>query len=162
MAQENNITKEENLNEPEELKKKWDEYLAGWKRERADFINYKKEESERVSCFLKYANEELLLKILPILDNIYLAEKELPEEIKTNKWTEGFLQIKTQLSDFLQKEGIEEIKTIGEKFNPNTMEAIEDIPASAEALAGAVAEEIQKGYTLHGKTIRPAKVKVTR
>ncbi|MDP2741414.1 MAG: nucleotide exchange factor GrpE [bacterium] len=153
-------------NEVEELKKqieeagaKCEEYLAGWKRERADFINYKKEETNRISCFAKYANEELLLKIIPTLDNIYLAEKELPEEIKNNKWTEGFLQIKTQLSVFLQKEGIEEIKTVGEKFDPNFMEVVEEVEGEE---SGVVVEELQRGYTLHDKVIRPAKVKTAK
>lgn len=161
--------KKDNNNEVEELKKqmeetkmKCEEYLAGWKRERADFINYKKEESERVGCFIKYANEELILKILPILDNIYLAEKELPEEIKGSKWTEGFLQIKTQLSDFLQKEGVEEIKTTNAKFDPNLMEVSEEVEDGKGEESGTVIEEIQKGYTLHDKLIRPTKVKVTK
>ncbi len=158
---------QEELNELEELKKKCEEYLAGWKRERADFLNYKKEETERIGCFAKYANKELILKILPILDNIYLAEKELPEEVKNNKWTEGFLQIKTQLLDFLQKEGVEEIKTIGEKFDPNLMEVVEEIETEnsghrVSADSGAVVEEIQRGYTIHGKVIRPAKVKIAK
>lgn len=161
MAKENNI-KEENLNEIEDLKKKCEEYLGGWKRERADFINYKKEESERVGELLEYTNQKLFLKILTILDNIYLAEKELPEEIKNNTWTEGFLQIKTQLLDFLQKEGIEEIKTIGEKFNLNLMEVTEEVESSAREENGIVIEEVQRGYTLKGKLIRPAKVKITK
>jgi len=159
-------------NEVEELKKqieetgeKCEEYLAGWKRERADFLNYKKEESERIGCFAKYANEELILKILPILDNICLAELHVPKDKKNDMLVEGFLQIKKQFLDFLQKEGIEEIKTIGEKFDPNFMEAVGEVEQKIEnekQEAGTVVEEIQKGYTLHGKVIRPAKVKTAK
>src|SRR3989344_8421310 len=108
----------------EDAKAKREEYLNGWKRERADFLNYKKEEMERIGQFAKYANEELILKIIPILDNFYLAEKHIPEN---NEFKDGFTQIKKQLYDFLSKEGIEAIKTIGEKFDPNTMEAIEEV-----------------------------------
>ena len=58
-----------------ELDKQKNEYLAGWQRARADLLNYKKEEMERVGDFLKYANEEFILKILPILDNFEVCEK---------------------------------------------------------------------------------------
>lgn len=153
----------------EELKRQKEEYLNGWKRERADFLNYKKEEMERISALLKYANEELLLKILPVLDNIYLAEKQIPEDLKNHKWVEGILQLKNQISEFLKQEGVEEIKTKGEMFNPNFHEVVGDVPAEALAKAGKevkehgiIVEETQKGYTLYGKVIRPAKVKVTK
>jgi len=155
--------------EMEELKKKCDEYLNGWKRERADFLNYKKDEMERIEGILKYANEELILKILPILDSVYLAEKHLPEELKNNNWIEGFRQIKNQFEDFLKKEGVESLETVGKPFDPNTMEAIDEIKNNKEHIASettsgveTVVEEVQRGYTLHGKVIRPAKVRVTK
>lgn len=157
--------KNEDLNKVEELTKKNEEYLNGWKRERADFLNYKKEEIERMSNLIKYSNQDLILNILPILDNIYLAESHIPEELKKNNWTEGFLQIQNQMIDFLKKEGIEEIKTIGEKFDPNTMEAVGEAENSGErvsAQSGVVVEEVQKGYTMHEKLIRPAKVKISK
>ena len=90
----------------EEAKAKCEEYLNGWKRERADFLNYKKDEMERIGQLVKYANEELILKIIPILDNIYLAESHVPEELKINKWIKGFNQIKNQLCEFLKKRGL--------------------------------------------------------
>jgi molecular chaperone GrpE len=148
------------------LQLKCEEYLNGWKRERADFLNYKKEEMERIGSLVKYANEELILKILPILDNIYLAETHVPDELKSNGWIEGFTQIKNQLCDFLQKEGIEPIKAVGEKFDPNTMEAVGAASQSEASLAPegreTVSEEVQRGYTLHGKLIRPARVKIIK
>ena len=126
---------------------KEEEYLNGWKRERADFINYKKDEMERIGTLLKYANEEIILKLLPVLDNLSLAVNH----IKDN----GLEQIKKQLEDFLQKEGIEPIEVIGKQFNPNTMEAV-------EGDGETVSEEIQRGYTLNGKIIRVAKVKLNK
>lgn len=146
---------EQVLKELEETKAKCEEYLNGWKRERADFLNYKKEEMERIGHLVKYANEELILKIIPILDNIYLAETHVPEELKNNDWIKGFYQIKNQLCEFLKKEGIEATETIGQKFNPATMEAV-------AGEGETVAEEVQKGYTMHGKLIRPAKVKLSK
>ena len=153
------IKKDEQVNELDECKKKSEEYLNGWKRERADFINYKKEEMERIGTLLKYANEELLLKIIPVLDNIFLAEQHIPEEIKKNKCTEGFGHIKNQLKDFLSKEGIEVIETIGSVFDPNTMEAVGETEGG---LNNTVSEEVQRGYTLNGKVIRVAKVKINK
>jgi len=158
--------KEEKLSELEELKKKCEEYLAGWKRERADFLNYKKEEMERIGQLVKYANEEIILKILPILDNICLAESHVPEDNKNNAWIDGFLQIKKQLFDFLAKEGIEHIEVMGKPFDPATMEAAGEAEGTEQgrSTSGAeiVSEEIQRGYTLHGKVIRPAKVKIMK
>lgn len=149
---------EEKLKKSEEKAK---EYLAGWQRQRAEFLNYKKEEMQRMQEFLKYANEELILKILPILDNFNLAEKQLPEDLKNNENIKGFLQIKLQLEDFLKNLGVEEIKTIGQKFDPNFQEVEEEMEDSSKQ-SGIVIEEIQKGYKLHGKVIRPAKVKISK
>lgn len=145
----------------EECQKQRDEYLNGWKRERADFLNYKKDEIERIEGFIKYANEGLILKFLLILDNLYLAEKEIPEDLKINKWVEGLLNIKTQILDFLKSQGIEEIKCLGQKFDPNFQEIIEGVEAKDKE-SGIVIKEVQKGYTLYGKVIRPAKVKVVK
>lgn len=143
----------------EELKKQKDEYLEGWKRERANFLNYKKDEIERIEGLLKYANEELILKFLPILDNICLAEKQMPNDLKDHKWTEGILQIKAQIADFLKSQGVEEIKTEGMKFDPNFHEVVEEIEGGEP---GMIVEEIQKGYLLNGRVMRPAKVKVAK
>ena len=145
----------------EELEKQKEEYLNGWKRERADFLNYKKEEMERISALLKYANEELLLKILPVLDNIYLAEKQIPEDLKNHKWVEGILQLKNQISEFLKQEGVEEIKAVGERFNPNFHEVVGEKEVKDKE-HGIIVEETQKGYTLFGKVIRPARVKISK
>ncbi len=146
----------------EECQKKQAEYLAYAQRTKADFLNYKKEETERIIEFLKYGNLDLILKILPVLDNFEKAEKEVPIEEKDNKFLHGFLQIKIQLQDFLKNHGrIEEIKTINKKFDPNFQEAIEVIEKKGVE-SGTVLEEIQKGYLLQGKVIRPAKVKVAK
>ena len=156
------------MKELEELKKKLEdcqkqkeEYLAGWQRARADFLNYKKEEMERIKEILKYGNENLILKILPILDNFEKAEKEIPDDKKNDKLLEGLFQIKTQFQDFLKNQGIEEIKTIGKKFDPNFQEVVQELEKKGVE-SGIVIGETQKGYTIHGKVLRPAKVKVAK
>jgi len=145
----------------EELKKQKDEYLAGWQRERADFLNYKKDEMERIGEFLKYSSEEFVLKILPILDNFEIAEKNLSEEAKKDAKIQGLLLIKKQLSDFIKSLGVEEIKTIGETFNPNFHEVVGEEKIEGKTL-GIILEEIQKGYQINGHLLRPAKVKITK
>ncbi len=152
-----------------ELEKQKTEYLAGWQRERADFLNYKKEEMERIAELLKYASEEFVLRILPILDNFEVAEKCLTCDPEKDKNVKGLLMMKNQLKEFLKNQGIEEIKTIGEAFNPNLHEVIEEIePSFAKATegkeikTGIIVEEIQKGYQINGHLLRPAKVKVAK
>jgi molecular chaperone GrpE len=145
----------------EECQKQKDEYLAGWQRARADFLNYKKEEMERFKEVLKYGNENLILKILPILDNFEKAEREIPDVQKNDKFLEGLFQIKTQIQDFLKNQGVGEIKTIGEKFDPNFMEVVGEVEVK-DKKSGTMIEETQKGYLLNGKVIRPAKVKVAK
>ena len=138
------------LNELEECKKQKDEYLAGWQRERADFLNYKKEEMERMGELLKYFGERMVLKLLPILDNFEIADKTLPEDLRNNDNIKGLLQIKNQILEFLKNQGVEEIKTTGEKFDTSLMEAVEK------------PEEERKGYTISGRLLRVAKVRVAK
>jgi len=137
------------------------EYLESWKRERAALLNYKKEELERMKKVVKFANEELILNVLDILDNIYIAEKELPKELENNQWAEGILKIKNQILDFLKKQGVEEIEALGKKFDPCFHEASASIKASADK-PETIIEEIKKGYLLHGKVIRPSKIKIAK
>jgi len=152
----------------EELKKKFeecqklkDEYLAGWQRTRADLLNYKKEEMERIGELIKYAGTGIILNILPILDNFELVEKKLPENFKKDENVKGLLQIKNQLQDFLKNQGIEEIKCLGEKFDPNFQEVVEEIEMKGKE-PGIIVEEVQKGYTINGKLLRPARVKIAK
>lgn len=144
-----------------ECQKQRDEYLAGWQRVQADFLNYKKQEAERLKEMTKYVNIGIVLKILPILDNFDLAEKNLSKELKDDKNVFGVLQIKTQILDFLKSQNIEEIKAVGEKFDPNFHEAIAEVE-DKDKESSIIVEEFQKGYKLDGRVIRPARVKVIK
>lgn len=145
----------------EKCEKEKQEYLAGWQRSRADFLNYKKEEMERIGEVLKCATKELILKVLPILDSFELAEKNLTDESKKNEYIKGVLNIKEQIQDLLEKQGVEAIHTAGESFDPGLHEAVEEVEAG-DREAGAVIEEIQKGYMMNGRVLRPAKVKIAK
>jgi molecular chaperone GrpE len=118
---------------------------------------------------IKYADVGIILNFLPILDNFEISEKKLPENLKVDENIKGLLQIKTQIQDFLKNQGIEEIESLGKKFDPNFMEAVGEVEPSiakssegTEIEAGTVLEEIQKGYKIHGKVLRPARVKVVK
>ena len=141
-----------------ECQKEKEEYLAGWQRSRADFINFKREEGERFKKFFEIERIGMILRILPILDNF---EKAAHGQEKNDQVIKGFLQIKKQLEDFLEKEGIEEIKCLGERFNPNFHQAVEEVEVKDKE-SGEILEVVQKGYKLKGKVIRPAKVKVIK
>ena len=145
----------------EECQKVKNEHLAGWQRERADFLNYKKGELERIGEILKYAATGLIFKFLPILDNLELAEKKLPRNMRNDENVRGLLQIKAQLKDILKNQGIEEIESLGKKFDPNFHEVVEETGVKDKE-SGVVIEEIQKGYKIHGKVLRPAKVKIVK
>jgi len=144
-----------------ECQKKSEEYLNGWKRAQADFLNYKKEEAERMKQFIEQGKEELILKLLPVLDNLYIAEKELPKKLKNDQWVEGVLKTKDQILSFLKNQGVEEIKSLGEKFNPSFQEAVEIVEKNNHQ-PETIVEEVKKGYLFQGRVIRPAKVKVAK
>jgi molecular chaperone GrpE len=144
-----------------DLQKQKDDYLAGWQRARADFLNYKKEEIERVKGFIDYATEEMILKILPWLDNFYLAEKNLPEALKNDEYVKGLLQIKTQFESFLKEQGINQIEALGQKFDPEFHEVVGELEDQTRE-SGTVIEETQKGYLINGQLLRPTKVIINK
>ena len=160
-TEEKDKTENTKKKELEKCEKQKEEYLAGWQRARADFLNYKKEEMERIAGIVFYSQEGMILKILPILDNFDLVEKKLPQELKDDTNVEGMLQIKNHFHDFLKNYGIEVMKVLGEKFDPNFHEAVEQIEAKGKE-KGIIVEEIQKGYLIQNKVLRAAKVKVAK
>ena len=145
--------------ELEKIIKEKDEYFSGWQREKADFLNYKKQEFERLKGTLNIAKESLFKELIPVLDNFNLAEKAIPEKEKGKNSIKGLLLIKKQLEDSLKSLGLEEIETIGKQFDPKMHEAVEEVEG---AEPGVIVEEVQKGYSFQDKIIRVAKVKIGR
>jgi molecular chaperone GrpE len=153
------------ISELDKLKKERDEYLAGWRRSRADFLNYKKEETERLAKLIQFANEDLIGDLLYVLDSFSLVESSLQdkEDLKP------FLLIRSQLENVLRVRGLEKIKTQkGEDFNPEVHEAVEiaggsdSEPPVVSTEPHKIFEVVAEGYYLNGKLIRPAKVKVSK
>jgi len=147
--------------ELEKCKKSKEQCIQWWQRARADLLNYKKEEKERINEAIRYVKLEWFLKLLPILDNFEIAEKYLPQELLSDQNVKGLLLIKNQLKDFLKKEKVEEIETVGKKFNPYFHEVVEEVEIK-EKESGIIIEEVQKGYKMGERVLRPAKVKVVK
>jgi molecular chaperone GrpE len=140
------------------LKKQCDEYLDGWKRAKADFINYKKDETKRFETVLKYANETIIRELIGVLDSFDLAIQSLGADEKTEK---GIYLIRTQLEDVLKRYGLERISvSVGQKFDPGVHDAISVV--ESDKPSGTVVDEVEKGYMMNGKLIRAARVKVAK
>lgn len=137
------------------------EYMNGWQRTKADFVNARKREEEARKETVKYANEDLLMQITPVLDSFTLAfaNKEAWEKVDKN-WRMGVEYIYSQLKGVLEQNGFAEFDPKGETFDALRHHAIETIPVSDKAQDHKVIEVVQKGYSLNGKIVRPASVKI--
>ena len=121
------------------------------KRSKADLINYKKEQERKISDYYKFANQGLISEILLVLDSF--------EEAMKHSKDEGIKQLYNQLLNILKSNGLEEIKAIGEKFNPEFHESVEEVKGKKSE---EIVQEVQKGYKLNNKVIRPSKVKISK
>ncbi len=138
------------------LEKEKEEYLNGWRRAKADYMNLQKDETKRMEELIKFANLELIKELLLVLDSFELsiiATKD-PEAKK------GIEIIYSQLEKALNKQGLEKIKALGEKFDPALHEAM--LQEESDKESGTILEEIIKGWKLNGKVIRPTKVKIAK
>ncbi len=125
----------------------------------ADFDNYRKRQAQEREALLKYGAEDTMKKLLPILDTIERADKSFQEIEDCKQLKESFEAIKKQFADTLEKIGLEKIKTVGEEFDPNLHEAVMQTPTD-EHEDHHVISELQSGYKLHDRTVRPAMVNV--
>lgn len=133
------------------------EYLDGWQRARAEFANAKKRlERSRIEA-RRNATVEVIGKILPVLDDFERALENVPDEIAQDGWFEGIALIDRKLREILKSENIERIETVGEPFDPNLHEAVLQ-EESDEYESGTVMKELQTGYRLDERVIRPAMV----
>ncbi len=143
-----------------EIERKCQEYLAGWQRAQADYVNLQKTTEREKAEWAKFANQGLLMELLPIYDHLKLAMKHVPEEQKKESWVVGMENIKNQFGKFLADNGVTEIKTVGEKFEPEEHEAVAAENVESDEHQGKVKEELRGGYKLHGKVLYPARVTV--
>ena len=142
---------------PEELQKERDAYLDGWRRSKADFENYKKDELKRLEDMAKFGSEDLIRELLSILDSFAALEKVVGNE----KENDGVIKIKDQMGSILKKRGLEKIEASpGTKFDPAFHEAVQE--KESDGPDGEIVEEVETGWSLHGKVIRATKVIISK
>ncbi len=150
---------------PEELQIKLEavereraEYLDGWKRAKADLINYKKEEAERFQGMVRFGNEAIVYDLLGTLDSFDIGLTVLKEDDPARK---GMELIRSQLQDTLRRYGLETIGlSPGDAFDPARAEAVGEEPSTHPP--GTVSSVVGRGYVLNGKVVRPARVKISK
>ncbi len=143
------------------LEKEKQEYMDGWQRERADFTNYKKRiENEKIEV-VKYANENLVSELIPVLDSFEMAfaNKEAWEKADKN-WRIGVEYIHSQLLKVLGENGLIEMNPIGEKFDPKFHVAEKHVETEHEKEDGKIVAVKKKGYMLNGRVIVAPQVTV--
>lgn len=144
-----------------ENKELLEEYERSYQRLKTDFDNFKRRTSQQMEQFTQTANEKLILKLLPIVDNFNLAAASIPQDEKGDAYRQGVLLIKRQVEELLEKEGLVVIETIGMAFNPKYHEAFAHEETN-EAPEDTILEEVRKGYCLREKVIRPSLVRVAK
>ncbi len=142
-------------------KKEKEEYLIGWQKERADFVNYKKQEEDRKANFSESLRERILTRFLTVADsfNMAFANREAWEKVDEN-WRKGVEYIYTQMNTIFEEYGVKSIGETGESFDHNIHHSIEMVFTDKKEDDHKIAEVIQKGYKLGDRVIRPARVNV--
>lgn len=145
-----------------ELEQQIQDLKIGWQRTQADFENYRKRIEISKTEWIKTANTDLMLKILPVMDNFRRASLHTPENLKNDNWVIGIQQVEKQLDNILVQEGLEKIETkIGDEFDHNFHEAI-SYEENKKLSENKIIEVIEEGYKLADKVLRPVKVRVSK
>ena len=131
-------------------------FYSSWQRTAADFANYKRRTEQERSEASRFASSLLILNLLPILDDLERALSNVSKELAGLTWIDGIHLIYRKLYSVLEAQGLAPIDAIGHPFDPNFHEAVLRAPGEE----GKVLSELQRGYTLHGRVIRPALVSV--
>ena len=142
------------------LKEQLEERKNKLLRALADFDNYKKRVAIEREQFVQFANETLISELLPIIDGFARAMDAAQKVKAGEEMIKGLALIKKQLEDVLKKHGIEEIEALGKPYDANVHEAI--LQKEHEGPENVIIEEMQKGYSLHGRVIRPSMVIVSK
>ena len=152
------------------FEKQAEKNLEGWKRTQADFENYKRMQLESQKDLIKYATQNIILQIIPVLDNFQMSTKHIPQDQKDGGWVTGIMYIQKQLEGVLVENGIEEITPkVGDNFDPVFHEAIADKACGCnhcdcekekkqEKFKNKIKTVMMKGYKIGDKVIRPARV----
>lgn len=126
----------------------------------ADFSNYRRRSEAERADFARYAKADLIARLLDVLDGYDRALATVPEELKGEPWVEGMWLVERKLRGILESEGLTPIEALGTTFDPYVHEAVASV--DSDAPEGTVVEEHQKGYRVHDRVVRPARVAVSR
>lgn len=144
-----------------ELEKKNAELLDSWQRDKADFVNSRKRDSEQKQEFLKFAKADVISELLPALDSFESAMKNKESWEKVDKnWRVGVEYIQSQFMGALTAHGLKVINPLGQKYDAKRDEAVETVKVDSEEDNDKILDVMQVGYELNGKEIRAPKVKV--
>jgi molecular chaperone GrpE len=135
------------------------EHLTSLQRTAADFANFKRRTAEDRERELGLASEMLLRKLLAVVDDFDRALDAMPPELKGVGWIEGIVLLDRKLRALLESEGVTPIEAVGRPFDPREHEAIANVPATGRP-DGEVVAEIQRGYRVRDRVLRPAMVAV--
>lgn len=152
-------TQEETATQDSKLQEEYDKLNQQYVRLAADFDNYRKRQEAERENLIKFGTENALKNLLEVLDNFERGQKTLEGVEDCEKVKESFNLVHKQVRETLAKLGLEEIKAIGEEFDPNFHEAVMQTPTS-EHPENSVITELQKGYKLGDKVLRPTLVNV--
>jgi molecular chaperone GrpE len=142
-----------------QLEKQVAEYKDQWLRAAADYKNFKRRTDQERADLIRGASAGLLLKLLPVVDDIERALNSVTPDVANTPWYGGFKLIPQKLQAILESEGVTSIAALGEHFDPNIHEAV-IYEAAGEGQEGKVIAELQKGYKLRDRVLRPTMVKV--
>jgi molecular chaperone GrpE len=145
----------------EEQKAKAAEYLDGWQRARAEFANYKKRIEKEQEDMIKSANGAFITKLLPVMDDFERGFQTLPLDLMGMTWLEGIALIQRKLQMLLEQEGVTVIETEGQMFDPTLHQAVTH-EESEKYEEGQIIGEVQKGYKMGDKVLRPSLVRVAK
>lgn len=145
--------------ELEQLRKDAEESRDHYVRVLADFDNFRKRQRDEVARRISVAREELLIKLLPIMDNFYRALQSAEAQHSYESLVEGVSMTLRQVLDMLQKEGVEPIEAVGQQFNPELHEAIARVETD-EYPENTIVDEFERGFTIDGRVLRPSRVRV--
>ncbi len=147
------------LTDVEKLQKLADEHLAGWQRAKADYLNLKRQSEKEKEELAKFANAALIIELLPIYDNMKRALSHVPDGDDGKDWVKGIFHTIKQFKQLFESLGIEEIKTVGKPFDHELHHAIGKEKRDG-VRSGTVIEEMKTGFTMHGKLVEAAQVRV--
>ncbi|MFB0535549.1 MAG: nucleotide exchange factor GrpE [Anaerolineae bacterium] len=147
--------------ELEEQKAKADEYLDGWQRARAEFANFRKRIEKEQEDMVKFANGVFITKLLPVMDDFERAFQTLPPNLVSMTWLEGVALIQRKLQMLLEQEEVTVIETEGQMFDPTLHQAVTH-EESEDHEEGQIIGEVQKGYSMGDKVLRPSLVRVAK